>query len=108
MIWWPGPTENAIEQQRQDVRLAEISLEEARAAFADLTIVAPFGGVVEDVNVQLWDSIAAGASAFTLSTSNDMLVLLTVTEEELLELEVGQTGMASFDAIDGIGLPGTG
>ena len=55
-----GPAENAIEQQRQDVRLAEISLEEARTALADLTIVAPFDGVIEDVNVQPGDSIAAG------------------------------------------------
>ena len=100
-----GPAENAIEQQRQDVRLAEISLEEARTALSDLTIVAPFGGIVEDVNIHPGDSIAAGSPAFTLSTSNDMLVLLTVTEEELLELEVGQTGMASFAAIDGIDYP---
>ena len=55
-----GPTENAIEQQRQDVRLAEISFEEARAALSDLTIIAPFEGIVEDVNVQTGDSIAAG------------------------------------------------
>lgn len=57
------------------------------------------------MNVQPGDSITAGSPAFTLSTSNEMLILLTVTEEELLELEAGQTGMASFDAIDGIDYP---
>ena len=100
-----GPTESAIEQERQTLRLSEISLEEARAALADLSVIAPFDGVVEDVSVRPGDSITAGSPAFTLSTPNDMLVLLTVTEEELLELEVGQTGMASFDAIDGINYP---
>ncbi len=100
-----GPSENAIAQQRQDVRLAEISLEEARAALADLTVTAPFDGVVEAVNVLPGDRIAAGFNAFTLYTSDRMLIELTVTEEELLELEIGQIGTASFDAIEGTEYP---
>ena len=100
-----GPSENEIEQQRQDVRLAELSLEEARAAVTVLTVVAPFDGVVGAVNVQRGDSIAPGVAAFVLSTSNRMLIELTVTEAELLDLEVGQTGLASFDAIEGIEYP---
>ena len=100
-----GPSENAIAQQRQDVRLAEISLEEARAALAYLTVTAPFDGVVEAVNVLPGDRIAAGFNAFTLYTSDRMLIELTVTEEELLELEIGQIGTASFDAIEGTEYP---
>lgn len=100
-----GPTENAIEQQRQDIRLAELSLEEARAALDDLAVLATFDGVVEEVSVEPGDSIGAGFAVFTLSTSDRMLIELTVTEEELLELEVGQIGAASFDAIDGFNYP---
>ena len=100
-----GPTDNAIEQQRQDLRLAEISLQEALAALDDATLTAPFDAVVEDVTVQPGDRIGSGSAAIILSTSNRMLVSLTVTEEELLDLEVGQTGVASFDAIDGINYP---
>ena len=100
-----GPTENAIEQQEQDVRLAELSVGEARAALAELTVVAPFDGVVEAVNVELGDRISSGFTAFTLSTSSRMLISLTVTEDELLNLEVGQTGLATFDAIDEFNYP---
>ena len=100
-----GPTENAIEQQEQDVRLAELSVEEARAALAGLTVYAPFDGTVEAVNVQQGDRVATAFSAFTLSTSNRMLIALTVTEEELLELEIGQTGLANFDAIEDFEYP---
>ena len=100
-----GPTEIAIEQQRQDLRLAELSLEEARTELDALTVVAPFDGVVEDVNVRRGDTVAANSPAFTLSTSGRMLVSLTVTEEELLDLEVGQAGSATFNAIDGINYP---
>ena len=100
-----GPSENEIEQQQQDVRLVELSLEEALTDLADLTLFAPFDGIVEAVNVRPGDRIASGFAAFTLSTSSRMLIELTVTEEELLELEVGQTGVASFDAIDGVDYP---
>ena len=100
-----GPSENAIAQQEQEVRLAELSVEEARGDMAELTVFAPFDGVVEAVSVQPGDRISAGSAAFTLNTSNRMLIALTVTEEDLLDLEIGQTGLASFDAIDGIEYP---
>ena len=100
-----GPTANAIEQQRQEVRLAEFSVEEDRAALDNLTVFAPFDGVVEAVNVQPGDRITSGFAAFTLSTSSRMLISLAVTEEDLLELEVGQAGLATFDAIDGTEYP---
>ncbi len=100
-----GPSENAIAQQEQEVRLAELSVEEARGAMAELTVFAPFDGVVEALSVQPGDRISAGSAAFTLNTSNRMLIALTVTEEDLLDLEIGQAGLASFDAIDGIEYP---
>ena len=100
-----GPSENEIEQQRQDVLLAELSLEEAREALTALIVLAPFDGVIEEVSVHPGDYVAAALSAFTLSTSNRMLISLTVTEEDLPELEAGQTGVASFDAIQEVNYP---
>ncbi len=100
-----GPTANAIAQQEENVRLSEISLEEARAALADFTVTAPFHGIVEAVNVQPGDRVAASLAAFTLSTSDRILIALTVTEADLLSLEVGQAGIATFDAIDDVEYP---
>ena len=100
-----GAAENEVEQQRQDVRLAELAVEEAHAALAGFMVVAPFDGVVEAVGVRPGDRIASGFAAFNLSTPSRMLVALTVTEEDLLDLEVGQAGLASFDAIDGVEYP---
>ena len=100
-----GPTENAIAQQQQDVRLAELTVEEARAALTDFTVFAPFDGVVEAVSVQPGDRVSVGFAAFTMNTPDRMLIALTVTEEDLLELEAGQTGAASFDAIEGVRYP---
>ena len=100
-----GPTANAIAQQEENVRLSEISLEEARAALTDFAVTAPFDGIVEAVNVQPGDRVAASLAAFSLSTSDRILIALTVTEADLLSLEVGQAGLATFDAIDDVEYP---
>ncbi len=100
-----GATENAVEQQRESVRLAEISLAEARSALDDLSVVAPFDGIVEAVNVGPGDRVTANLAAFSLSTTDRVLVELTVTEADLPDLEVGQAGLASFDALSGVEYP---
>ena len=100
-----GPTANAIAQQEESVRLAEISLEEARAALAALTLRAPFEGVVEAVSVRPGDRVTASLPAFSLATPDRMLIDLTVSEADLLALEVGQAGIATFDAVEGAEYP---
>ena len=100
-----GPTANAISQQELSVRLAEISLEAARSALLELTLLAPFDGVIASVGVRPGDRVNAAAAAFTVSTPNSVLIELTVTETDLLDLEVGQAGLASFDAIEGVEYP---
>ena len=100
-----GPTANAIAQQAQNVRLAEINLEQAEQAMRDLDISAPFGGVVEELNVGVGDRVAAGATAIVISTRRDVVVSLTVTEAEIFELEEQQVGVAAFDAISGAQYP---
>ena len=100
-----GPTATTIAQQEHNVRLAEISYEQALAAMDDLVIKAPFDGVVEEAGVQPGDRIGAGATAFLVSTRDQIVVDLTVTEAEIFELEDLQVGVASFDAIDGAQYP---
>ncbi|MYH41128.1 MAG: HlyD family efflux transporter periplasmic adaptor subunit [Chloroflexi bacterium] len=100
-----GPTANAIAQQEESVRLAEISLEEARDALAALTLRAPFDGVVEAVSVRPGDRVTANLPAFSLGTPDRMLIELTVTEADLLDLGLGQAGLATFDAVEGAEYP---
>ncbi len=100
-----GPTATTIAQQEQNVRLAEITYEQALAAMEDLVISAPFDGVVEEVTIEPGDRIGAGATALVISTRNEIVVALTVTEAEIFELEELQIGVASFDAIAGVQYP---
>ena len=100
-----GETTNAIAQQEENVRLAEITLEEARADLADRSVVSPFDGVVQAVNVHPGDRVSPNDVALSLSTPDRMLLDLTVTEADLLALEVGQAGLASFDGVEGVEYP---
>ena len=100
-----GPTANAIAQQEESVRVSEISLEEARAAVTSLTVLAPFDGVVEAVTVQPGDRVTANLAAFSLGTPDRMLIELIVAEADLIELEVGQAGLGTFDAIEDVEYP---
>ena len=95
-----GSTDTAIEQQRQNVRLAEISVEDARAELDETLVVAHFDGVIEDIAVQVGDQVLNGAPAMVLSTRDEVLIDLTVTEAEIFTLDVGQVGIATFDAIE--------
>ncbi|MCE2526582.1 MAG: HlyD family efflux transporter periplasmic adaptor subunit [Actinomycetia bacterium] len=100
-----GETANTVAQQEQNVRLAEIDLEEAVADLADLVVVAPFDGIVEAVNVHPGDLVSPTDVAFSLSTTDRILIELTVTEADLLALEIGQAGLASFDGVEGVQYP---
>ena len=100
-----GPTTTTIAQQEQSVRLAQITVEQAIAAMEDLVIKAPFDGVVEETSVDPGERIGAGTAAFVVSTRDQIVVALTVTEAEIFELEELQVGVASFDAIEGAQYP---
>ncbi|MCY3558780.1 MAG: HlyD family efflux transporter periplasmic adaptor subunit [Chloroflexi bacterium] len=100
-----GPTATAIAQQEQNVRLAEITYEQALDAMDDLLITATFDGTVEAVNVSVGDRISAGATVFVVSTRDQVVVNLTVTEAEIFDLRELQVGVASFDAIEGAQYP---
>ena len=100
-----GATATTIAQQEQNLRLTEISYEQALSAMDDLVIKAPFDGVVEEASVEPGDRIGAGATAFVVSTRDQIVVDLTVTEAEIFELKELQVGVASFDAIDGVQYP---
>ena len=87
------------------VARAELTLEQARADLDAATLTAPFDGVIESVEVAVGDSVGANTVAFVLTNRERIVIELTVTEGDLLDLAPGQVGLASFDAIDGIEYP---
>jgi HlyD family secretion protein len=96
-----------IELERDKVRQAELSVERARDNLEDARIVAPFDGSVAELNIELGQEVSAGdqQAAIVLNTPDALRLRLTVTESDRPEVEVGQSGSASFDALGDIPFP---
>ena len=78
----------------------EARLEAAEAGVAAFSVIAPFDGVVADLNAKLGGSINAGEPAVTVADFSQWLVQTTdLTEIDVVNLEEGQPVSVSLDAI---------
>jgi HlyD family secretion protein len=82
-------------------------LEAAEAGVAAFSVIAPFDGVVADLNAKLGGSINAGEPAVTVADFSQWLVQTTdLTEIDVVELSEGQPVTVSLDAIPDAQLAG--
>jgi multidrug resistance efflux pump len=78
----------------------EARLEAAEAGVAAFSVIAPFEGVVADLNAKLGGSINAGEPAVTVADFSQWLVQTTdLTEIDVVNLAEGQPVTVSLDAI---------
>jgi multidrug resistance efflux pump len=91
----------------EQLAVLEARLEAAEAGLAAFSVIAPFDGVVADLNVRLGSSINAGESAVTVADFSQWLVQTTdLTEIDVVELSEGQPVTVTLDAIPGEELAG--
>jgi len=82
-------------------------LEAAKAGVAAFSVLAPFDGMVADLNARLGSSINAGEIAVTVADFSNWLVKTTdLTEIDVVELAQDQPVMVTLDAIPDVDLPG--
>src|SRR5215212_8902880 len=75
-------------------------LDAAQAGVAAFAVIAPFDGVVADLNAKAGSSINAGEIAVTVADFSQWLVKTTdLTEIDVVELEEGQPVTISLDAL---------
>ena len=78
----------------------EARLEAAEAGVAAFSVIAPFEGVVADLNAKLGGSINAGEPAVTVADFSQWLVQTTdLTEIDVVNLAAGQPVTITLDAI---------
>jgi multidrug resistance efflux pump len=86
----------------------ETQLDVAKAKLTSLSVIAPFDGVVADMNAKLGSSIDAGENAITVADFSNWLVKTTdLTEIDVVELAEGQPVAVKLDALPGVELNGT-
>ena len=94
-----GPSDSEIRIHEQDVRLAELSLLQAQDQLQDLTLAAPYDGVIASVGVVPGDVVLASTGAFVFLDPASIGVDITVSESDLVGLAPGQLAIAQFDSI---------
>ena len=88
--------------------LLEARLDAARARVAAFSVIAPFDGVVADLNAKLGGSINPGETAATVADFSSWVVKTTdVTEIDVVNLAEGQPVTVNFDAFPDVKLKGT-
>jgi len=95
-----GPDASSVATAQVSVAQAEANVLNAQKALDGASLVAPFGGTVEAVSIAVGDTVSAGSAAVELLDESTIEVELTVTETDLPQIEVGQVGLATFDAIE--------
>ncbi len=100
-------TQKDIEAAQLDVEAAELRLEEARSNLENAELVAPFAGVVVEVNVDPGDAVAPGEVALVLATLNQLLArTVDLTELDVARVREGQSAVVMVDALPDIELRG--
>lgn len=88
--------------------ILEARLNAAKAGIAALEVVAPFDGVVANLDAKVGESISAGAEAVTIADFSSWMVKTTdLTEIDVVELAAGDPVTVQLDAIPSVSFKGT-
>lgn len=100
-----SPNDIAIDQAAVDN--AELAVKQAQDARAQVTLRAPFDGIVQDVLAKEGDVVGAGTSVMQLLDPKALQVRSTVTEEDFPLVQTGQAAQLFFDAQPDLTVNGT-
>jgi HlyD family secretion protein len=101
-----SPADDTIASARADLEQARLALEEAQQALDRAAIVAPFDGVVLEVNAGLGDALAANAGVIVLGDPSALEVQATIIEEDYPSVRPGQPVQLFFDVMPDLAVTG--
>ena len=91
----------------EQLPLLTARLDAAKAGVAAFAVIAPFDGVVAELNAKTGGSINAGEIAVTIADTSSWLVVTTdVTEIDVVKLKEGQPVTVTLDAIPDVKMQG--
>jgi HlyD family secretion protein len=90
----------------EDVQIAELSVEQAqnsldqaKANLAKSQIIAPFDGVVADLNIQVGQQSSASTQPIILVNLSHLVAQVTAAETDMPSIKVGQPVQVALDAL---------
>ncbi len=85
----------------EDIAAAEARLAAAQAVLDQAKVIAPFDGILTEVNVHPGDKVSPGSVAFRLDDLSRLLVDARISEVDANSVRPGQEATLVFDAILG-------
>ena len=92
---------------RAQVKQAQLSQLQAENTLANSRIVAPFAGVISQVNIKQGEQSATGRAAIVLTDLSGFNMKVLVDEIDVHQVAVGQPVRLSVDALPGVEITGT-
>jgi HlyD family secretion protein len=84
---------------QDDIDAAQAAVDAAQATLDQVHLLAPFAGMITEVDVNLGDLVSSGEQAFRLDDLSTVLVDVQVSEVDINALQIGQVVSLTFDAI---------
>ncbi|MDY6877839.1 MAG: efflux RND transporter periplasmic adaptor subunit [Chloroflexota bacterium] len=96
-----------LEQLELSLAQAQLSLESAQRALEETVLVAPAGGTVTELNIQVGEMAGTGQAAVVVISDLATLVLdVNLDETDVAQITVGQEAMVGVDAFSDARLTG--
>lgn len=92
-----GPRPERIAAQRAQLRQAEAALRAAEATLANMTIVAPFGGIVTIRHREPGEIVPPGSPVLTVMNPDDRWVRIYVREDRIGAVKIGTSATITTD-----------
>lgn len=101
-----GAAETDLLAAQASVDSAQNSLTQAQRAMDDAKIIAPFDGVVASVDTFVGQTASANSTIITLVNTDDLQILVSLSEVDIAQIKTGQSVQLAFDALNGRTFPG--
>jgi HlyD family secretion protein len=95
-----GATQTDIDSSKAQLEQARLELENARANLNNAIISAPFAGVVTAVNISVGETVGSGSAAITLVDNSQLHVDVSVDEQDIAKVALGQKVTIAPDALE--------
>ena len=100
-----APNPLKIEKQEQVLKKAQDSLVEAEKLLQKATIVAPFAGLIAEVNVVAGDQVSASTVAVRLFDPINFQTAVLVNETQVYQLKIGTPATVQVVAVPNVTFP---